>query len=343
MIEKERVITTEVREKTKLDPFPNGWYVLEFSNQLQKGEIRAVTFVGQELVLYRTTSGKAVVSDAFCPHLGAHFAHGGKIIGENIQCPFHGFEFNCEGTCTSTGYGTKPPPKAKLKQWQVDERNGLISVFYHAQGAAPNWFLPTMNMNGWTKYRTVMYELNSHPQETTENIADIGHFEWIHGYNNVLEESKTEIEGASLTVRYGFDRDGRELGRSGIIRVSAQATALGLGYSYVDTHLAALGLKIKSFVLPTPTYEGKLQLRLALAVKEIESSAKVHPLAVLIPKKTLTQLILWGGFRAYTKDVRDDFKVWNHKKYIMKPPLAKGDGPIGLYRKWARQFYSSPD
>tara|TARA_R110000868_G_scaffold32912_2_gene119757 strand:+ start:618 stop:824 length:207 start_codon:yes stop_codon:yes gene_type:complete len=53
--------------KSKLDPFPNGWYVLEFSEGLKKGDIRAVTFMGQELVIYRTASGKAAVSDAFCP------------------------------------------------------------------------------------------------------------------------------------------------------------------------------------------------------------------------------------------------------------------------------------
>lgn len=330
----------DLGERERLAPFPNGWYVVEFSDQLRKGEIRPVTFVGKELVLYRTESGKVAASDAFCPHLGAHFAKGGKILGEEIQCPFHGFRFDCEGTCTATGYGTKPPPTAKLKQWHVDERNGLISVFHHQDNTEPDWFLPTMNMEGWTKYKTVVYELNSHPQETTENIADLGHFKWIHGYDNVAEESKTEMDGPVITVTYGFDRSGKELGRSGIIRVTAQATAYGLGYSYVDTYVEALGLKVKSFVLPTPTAEGKLQLRLALAIKSIESSRKLHPLAALIPKTWLSKLVHWGAFKAYTKDVRDDFDIWNHKKYIMRPPLAKGDGPIGLYRKWARQFYA---
>ena len=160
--------------------------------------------MGEELVVYRTNSGKAAVSDAFCPHLGANFARGGKIIGEEIQCPFHGFRFDCSGACTATGYGTKPPPTAKLKQWHVDERNGLISVFYHAQGEAPDWFLPSMDMDGWTDFKTVTYDLNSHPQETTENIADIGHFEWIHGYDNVAVESKTELEGPVIRVKYGF-------------------------------------------------------------------------------------------------------------------------------------------
>lgn len=341
MIDEELNVKTVQRTETELDPFPNGWYVLEFAQELKKGDIRAITFMGQELVLYRTEKGKAAVSDAFCPHMGAHFAHGGKILGENIQCPFHGFQFNCKGTCTATGYGTKPPPTAKLKQWPVDERNGLISVFYDAEGNAPDWFLPTMNMNGWTQYRTVMYELNSHPQETTENIADIGHFEWIHGYGQVESESQANADGHVFSVEYAFSRAALEFARMGKIRVHFSAAAYGLGYSLVDTYIPRLGLKTKNFVLPTPTKDGKVQLRLAMAIKHVESSFKVHPLAFFIPKKILAKIILHIGFKVYCSEVRDDFDIWNHKKYIVKPPLAKGDGPIALYRKWARQFYPS--
>ncbi|MGB1316685.1 MAG: hypothetical protein ACPG5W_00690, partial [Flavobacteriales bacterium] len=163
---------------------------------------------------------------------------------------------------------------------------------------------------------------------------------WIHGYSNITEESKTVTEGPVIRVNYGFNRPGKELGKSGDIRVFIHATAFGLGYSYVDTHIPELGLKLKNFVLPTPVEDGKVKLRLAMAVTHVESSAKIHPLAAIIPKKWLTQIILKTGFKGYCKDVQDDFDIWNNKKYIMKPPLAKGDGPIALYRKWARQFYS---
>jgi hypothetical protein len=37
-------------------------------------------------------------------------------------------------------------------------------------------------------------------------------------------------------------------------------------------------------------------------------------------------------------DVRQDFDIWNHKTYLEWPALA--DGPVGLYRRWARQFHA---
>ena len=36
---------------------------------------------------------------------------------------------------------------------------------------------------------------------------------------------------------------------------------------------------------------------------------------------------------------KQDFPIWEHKHYRERPALAVGDGPIGLYRRWARQFY----
>lgn len=339
MLEEYPVSTaTDLSEKT-LNPYPNGWFVVEFSSLLKAGEIKAITFMGNELVLYRTESGKASVSDAFCPHMGAHFAHGGKIIKEEIQCPFHGFRFDCSGKCTATGYETKPPPTAVLKQWTVDERNGLIFVYHDEQGRPPTWELPLLDTSGWTQYATKVFNLNGHPQETTENIADVGHFDWIHGYDEVAEEKKAITEGAVFSVDYAFSRFASEFARMGKIRVHFTAEAHGLGYSYVDTYVPRLGLKIKNFVLPTPTKDGKVELRLAMAIKSIESSYKVHPLAFFIPKKILAQLVLKVGFKVYCGEVSDDFKIWNNKKYVIKPPIAKGDGPIPLYRKWTEQFY----
>ena len=42
------------------------------------------------------------------------------------------------------------------------------------------------------------------------------------------------------------------------------------------------------------------------------------------------------------REVGQDLDVWSYKRYIEKPILAKGDGPIGIYRRWAAQFYSMP-
>ncbi|MBV9936176.1 MAG: hypothetical protein JO367_17910, partial [Actinobacteria bacterium] len=36
-----------------------------------------------------------------------------------------------------------------------------------------------------------------------------------------------------------------------------------------------------------------------------------------------------------------DVTIWERKIYRDRPLLVAGDGPIGVFRKWARQFYEA--
>jgi hypothetical protein len=37
-------------------------------------------------------------------------------------------------------------------------------------------------------------------------------------------------------------------------------------------------------------------------------------------------------------DVSQDRRIWQTKHHLPLPAIAEGDGPIGTYRHWARQF-----
>ena len=309
------------------------------SRELQKGQILNLTFCGKEVVLFRTESGKACLTDAYCPHMGAHLGHGGKVLGEEIQCPFHGFRFDCQGNCTASGYGTKAPPKAILQSYHVVEINQMIIAFHHHSGEVPDWFIPDLKLEEFGTLNWTTWDLKSHPQETTENSVDVGHFNWIHGYEQVDQDEEPCAENEVLKLRYSFTRNGKEFGKRGNIRVHIKVDVYGLGYSVVDSRVPAIGLHAKNFVLPTPVKDDQIKLTIGLAFKPWENPSLLHPLAVLVPRPILHRIIDSIGMKAYKKDVSDDFKIWKNKVYIEKPALAKGDGPIPLYRKWAKQFY----
>jgi len=60
-------------------PYPDGWYCLAFSDELAPGQIRSETFVGEEVVVFRTESGEVAVTDAYCSHIGSHVGYGGDM------------------------------------------------------------------------------------------------------------------------------------------------------------------------------------------------------------------------------------------------------------------------
>jgi hypothetical protein len=37
-----------------------------------------------------------------------------------------------------------------------------------------------------------------------------------------------------------------------------------------------------------------------------------------------------------------DRRIWENKAYWERPLLCEGDGAFGTYRRWMRQFFSTP-
>jgi len=44
--------------------------------------------------------------------------------------------------------------------------------------------------------------------------------------------------------------------------------------------------------------------------------------------------------RDLEKQMAQDIPIWENKKYFDRPLLCDGDGKIGVYRKWLRQFFA---
>ena len=113
----------------------------------------------------------------------------------------------------------------------------------------------------------------------------------------------------------------------------------GLGYSQVNVTIPGIGARLRLWVLPTPIDEERITLNLATSAKYLEPG-RIHPLLSWIPKKLLTEIVRRLTFAGFLNDVKQDIPIWQNKQYVSPPALAEGDGPIGPYRQWAKQFYS---
>jgi len=212
------------------------------------------------------------------------------------------------------------------------EQQATLFGWFDPSGAGPTFELPALDPKGWSRHATHQFDnLATHPQETSENSVDLAHFTTVHGYDRVDTVVPAHADGPILSATYAFTRHILPGGLSGrTLRAEFRVRAFGLGYSLVETSVTPLKLRIRQLVLATPTVAGRLDLRLALSLQDY-GPAPLRALAV--------RLTRWGLMRMYVKDVSADLDIWQHKRYLDPPRLAQGDGPIGLYRRWARQFY----
>ena len=304
---------------------PSGWYVIATSRELAPGQIQAVSYFDRDQVLFRTESGQIVLSDANCPHMGAHLEDG-KIEGETLRCPFHGFQFDRDGACVATPYNKGLPARAHLRTHLVREQSGLILAWFDAEDKPPTWQVPELDLEGWTSLRSRRYEIDSHPQETSENSIDFGHFTSVHNFRAADMTREVTTEGPLLRSSYAITAT---LGAIGLpnatVKVDFDVEVWGLGYSLVNLTVGAFNVRGRIFVLPVPLDEEHIHLRLACMTNH-RSKAFSYVLREVVA-------------RAFWAEVEEDIPIWKRKKFIEAPALAPGDGPVTLYRRWAEQFY----
>lgn len=326
----------------RLHPYPSAWYALGFSKDLPAGGVWNRTFCGEDVVVFRTESGAISVAQAYCPHLGAHLGKGGVVRGEALECPFHAFRFDREGACVHVPYGTKPPPLAVLKTWPTAEADGLVLVWHGIAGEGPTFAPPSHPTEGWSEIMGHEFFIRSHPQETTENSVDLGHLSVVHGYRDVAMLEALETRGAYLSAKYGMTRDNPFLPFMGDIRSEFRVHVHGLGVSVVDVEVLKLGFRFRFYVLSQPEDGEKIRLRIGVRMHQDHPLSRGLPLVGGLVDALIRPLIQRATLAGLRHDVSQDFAIWEHKVYVAPPILAKGDGPVGPYRSWCKQFYRSP-
>jgi nitrite reductase/ring-hydroxylating ferredoxin subunit len=327
-------------------PTPAGWFAVTLGHELRSGQVTPARVGGQELVVWRDEGGTAHAAAAWCPHLGAHLGHLGKVRGEALVCGFHGFAFGGDGACLATGYGGRIPPRARLGMWPTEEVDGVVLAYHDAghstghgaDGQSPPWRIPPADAPGWTRARWRTLTFTGHPLDITENSVDVGHLRFVHGYGEVQELTPADTEGPLLTARYGMTRPGRIFGVPvPAVRVTFDVAAYGLGFSRVDLTVHTLGAQARLWVLPTPLGDGTVRLRIGARARRAMSSPAPAALRAL-PTRLTASAIRDFALLGLVNDVAQDRRVWATKRHLVRPAIAEGDGPIGPYRRWADQF-----
>lgn len=329
--------------------FARGWHIVLFSQELAAGEVKAMRYFDRDLVAYRGDSGQVGVLDAHCPHLGAHLASGeGRVCGDHIACPFHGWTFDRTGRCVDIPYASAIPDRAlnALKAWPVLEKNGFIAMWYDPDDNPPEDYLPDIDVwgaDGWGDWQFYRSRIRARPCDVIENIVDIAHFPHVHAgsvrkwENRFTERTVTQISTVDrdadakmiIPPDVPFDLEAmREETAGGESDAWGDATYHGPSIMYYYTESRSPEVSFRSWWVNCHTPVDGEELDLCSAV--IVSSLDERPLP-----EELTQMYPHVAHIAFGQDV----EIWKDKIYRPDPILCDGDGPINKLRRWYERFY----
>ncbi|MFN8792417.1 MAG: Rieske 2Fe-2S domain-containing protein [Bdellovibrionales bacterium] len=110
----------------------NVWYIGALSRDVKPGQLKSLILNQEPIVLARKPSGEVYAIRDICPHRGIPFSYG-RMVGDQVECPYHGWKFNSQGVCTEIPSLCEGQDldctKIRVKHYPVLEKQGVIWIF----------------------------------------------------------------------------------------------------------------------------------------------------------------------------------------------------------------------
>jgi phenylpropionate dioxygenase-like ring-hydroxylating dioxygenase large terminal subunit len=305
-------------------PYPFGWFVACYSDELAVGEVKPLRYFGRDLVLWRGEDGVTRMTDAYCRHLGAHMGYGGRVSGTLLECPFHGWKYDETGVVKEIPYAKRVPPQGRRPcdhRWPVVEKNRFVWFWYHPNGAEPAWEVrdfPEVGDPAWTAYDRYEWRVFGALQNMAENGVDAAHFQFIHGTAD-FPQYEIAFDGYERTARV----EAKMATPKGVMDGAITYGTTGPGQSWTKFSGISETLLIAG---ATPVAKDEIHVRFAFTQPKAEVDAAPSLARALI--------------RNICKQLDQDKVVWDRQRYQERPALCDGDGPIAAFRAYYGQFYA---
>jgi 3-ketosteroid 9alpha-monooxygenase subunit A len=313
---------------------PAGWFQIGWSHEYEIGTVKPIKYFGQDLVAYRTEDGVLRVVDAHCPHFGAHLGFGGKVEGNCLRCPFHGWTWGPDGRNQEIPYSTKKNTTKQLIGHPIEERNGIIYMWHSPVGDDPVGEPPVIaELTDEESHHSPYPEAcklwgNSRlfPQFILENNVDYAHVKYLHEWDAIPVAEPIEVTDESFRTVFSGELETKQ-GRTPM-RLVTVAYGVGLIVSRM------YGIRGAASVIgTTPIDDLHSDVRVTVAVERSEKDGDSIPPVVHGIRKA--QLIT---------TFEQDIPVWGNMKYNVTPPFPREEAHDFIkMRKWAKRFYPQLD
>ncbi len=158
----------------------NQWYVAAMGKELGRALLPR-TLLGEPLVLYRTEAGAPAAMEDRCPHRRAPLSLG-KLVGDRVQCGYHGMEFAPDGKCMRIPGQVSIPPRLKARTFPMAERHGWVWIWMGEPAAADPALISDYHWNETPGWRPVYGYLNfaAEYRLVIDNLMDLTHETFLH-------------------------------------------------------------------------------------------------------------------------------------------------------------------
>jgi phenylpropionate dioxygenase-like ring-hydroxylating dioxygenase large terminal subunit len=164
------------------------WYPAMRSAAIRGQRLATRMLLEVPLVLGRTSEGKSFAMRDSCPHRGIPLSYG-HFDGKNVQCSYHGWEFDaCSGRCavipSLTSQDKLKVERVSAGHFPCEERDGYVWVFMNVPGSRLPQEMPGVpelpKFNKKFKITRLDCELPSYIDHGIIGLMDPAHGPFVH-------------------------------------------------------------------------------------------------------------------------------------------------------------------
>ena len=322
-----------IQSDATFDRYARGWHCLGKADEYTSTP-KTLNYFGKRLAAYRgEKSGKVIILDSYCPHMGADLSRG-TVHNDSLKCPFHEWSWGSDGVCDDIPYADNIPSKAVIGSYPTMETNGLLFVWHDHEGLPPIESQTPKKIDDyytgeWSDWQIAKFTIDSNCRELVDNMADMAHFGPVH-YSTV--DSFKNIQDAHTYTQ--FMSGGHEILADEGQKFTSVATYEGPAYMTTTMTGSMEGHEMVTHLLVAnvPISQDQFEIFLGVMLKK-DGALSTKENDAMVAEYTQMSI------DSFVQDV----EIWNTKVRVDNPIMCDGDGPLNMLRKWYEQFYMDRD
>jgi phenylpropionate dioxygenase-like ring-hydroxylating dioxygenase large terminal subunit len=182
----------------------NYWYVAALADEIKDRPLGRM-ILGEPVVLFRTGDGVLHAFEDRCPHRQLPLSMG-KIVGDALQCHYHGLRFDGAGKCVRVPGQDHIPQNARVRTYPVVERYRWLWIWMGDPAVAdpeeicdfhwlqdPEWGVKPAYLHVEANWQLVV-----------DNLLDLTHLAFVHettiGNMALVEHAAVKVQRAPNNV-----------------------------------------------------------------------------------------------------------------------------------------------
>jgi len=276
---------------TEQDKYDLQWYVIGETTQFLTNIPKKATIWNKNYVVWKDQYNKFHALDDVCPHKSASLS-GGYVKNDNIVCPYHGYEFNCQGELKKVpGICFQPSEVYDLPKYDIVEKNGWVYLntqkFEKGHKASQNSNIEVdSTKDGMNTYSDIIHknqndtsnimvenifeeeevvhndsvvflhmDFNCYSRILSENSLDVMHIGFVHTFGNTKNPAPIEIHPPRMVGPHHYKTSYMyEAGENSIARKVFNVKDLIIENEFVLPHTTVARIIFGSYVNTVVTF-----------------------------------------------------------------------------------------